>query len=167
MPQLNKGGKFVFGLSIIGNQNKIQIPEQAILEYSITKDDNIIIFTGAKATGGFCITSHALLSNSKLKHILDDCPALACCQLQEGSFIRYKGRGYSWLTISPSGVIQLPAQTMKYLNLSVGDTLMSIRSSDIAFTMGAKGPLMEKIHSYTGTITEYRIIDKENSYDQS
>lgn len=47
MPQLNKGGKFVFGLSIIGNQNEIQIPEQAIIEYSITKNDKIIIFTGA------------------------------------------------------------------------------------------------------------------------
>ena len=165
MPQLNKGGKFVFGLSVIGDQNEMQIPEQAIREYNITKDDKIIIFTGSKATGGFCITSHALLSNSKLKHILDDCPALACCQLQEGSFIRYKGRGYSWLTISPSGVIQLPAQNMKYLNLSVGDTLMSIRSSDIAFTMGARGPLMDKVHSYNGIIPEYRIIDKEHSYD--
>lgn len=165
MPQLNKGGKFVFGLSIIGNHNEIQIPEQAIIEYSITKDDKIIIFTGAKATGGFCVTSHSLLSNSKLKHILDDCPALAGCKLQEGSFIRYKGRGYSWLTISPTGVIRLPKQTIEYLNLSAGDTLMSIRSSDIAFTMGAKGPLMEKVHSYNGIIPEYRMIDKENYYD--
>ncbi len=165
MPQLNKGGKFVFGLSMIGNHNEIQIPEQAIIEYSITKDNKIIIFTGAKATGGFCVTSHALLSNSKLKHILDDCPALAGYELQEGSFIRYKGRGYSWLTTSPSGVIRLPEQTMEYLNLSAGDTLMSIRSSDIAFTMGAKGPLMDKVHSYNGIIPEYRITDKENSYD--
>lgn len=165
MPQLNKGGKFVFGLSIIGDQNKIQIPEQAIREYSIAKEGKIIIFTGANATGGFCITSHVLLSNSKLKHILDDCPALAGYELQEGRFIRYKGRGYSWLTISPSGVIRLPEQTMEYLNLSAGDTLMSIRSSDIAFTMGAKGPLMDKVHSYNGIIPEYRIIDKENSYD--
>ncbi len=87
--------------------------------------------------------------------------------MQEGSFIRYKGRGYSWLTISPSGVIRLPERTMEYLNLLVGDTLMSIRSSDIAFTMGAKGPLMDKVYSYNGIIPEYRIIDKENSYDES
>ena len=158
MPQLNKGGKFVFGLSMIGNNNEIQIPEQAIREYNITKEGKIIIFTGAKATGGFCITSHALLSNSKLKHIMDDCSALAGYELPEGSFIRYKGRGYSWLTISSSGVIRLPEQTMEYLNLSAGDSLMSIRSSDIAFTMGAKGPLMEKVHSYKGMIPEYRLV---------
>lgn len=165
MPQLNKGGKFVFGLSVIGDQNEMQIPEQAIREYNITKDDKIIIFTGANATGGFCITSHVLLSNSKLKHILDDCPALAGYELQEGSFLRYKGRGYTWLAISPSGVIRLPEHTMKYLNLSVGDALMSIRSSDIAFTMGARGPLMDKVHSYNGIIPEYRIIDKEENYE--
>lgn len=157
MPQLNKGGKYVFGLSIIGNQNGIQIPEQALAEYNITKEGKIIIFTGAKVTGGFCITNHALLSNSKLKHILDDCPTLASYDLQEGRFIPYKGRGYSWLTISPSGVIRLPDYTMEYLNLAVGDTLMSIRSSDIAFTMGAKGPLMDKVHAYDGEIFEYRV----------
>ena len=37
------------------------------------------------------------------------------------------------------------------------DTLMSIKSSDIAFTMGARGPLMDKVHSYPGHIKEYRV----------
>lgn len=36
---------------------------------------------------------------------------------------------------------------------------MAIKSSDIAFTMGAKGPLMDKVHSYSGQIKEYRIAD--------
>lgn len=157
MPQLNKGGKYVFGLSIIGNQNGIQIPEQALSEYNIAKKGKVIIFTGAKATGGFCVTNHTLLSNSKLKHILDDCPLLASCNLEEGSFIQYKGRSYSWLTISPSGVIRLPNYAMEYLNLSAGDTLMCIKSSNIAFTMGAKGPLMDRVRAYKGTIPEYRI----------
>ena len=35
--------------------------------------------------------------------------------------------------------------------------LMSIKSSDIAFTMGARGPLMDKVHSYPGHIKEYRV----------
>ena len=30
--------------------------------------------------------------------------------------------------------------------------LLSIRSSDIAFTMGAKGPLLEKAETYDGEI---------------
>ena len=79
--------------------------------------------------------------------------------LDEGEFVRYKGRGYAWLYISQDGVVRLPENTMRYLNLSCGDILMAIKSSDIAFTMGAKGPLMDKVHSYSGQIKEYRIAD--------
>ena len=48
--------------------------------------------------------------------------------------------------------VQLPQKTLKFLNLKAGDRLMSIRSSDIAFTMGAKGPLIEKGMNYPGQI---------------
>lgn len=44
---------------------------------------------------------------------------------------------------------------MNELNLCIGTELLSIRSSDIAFTMGAKGPLLEKVHNYTGKIQRY------------
>lgn len=53
MPQLNKGGKFVFGLSVIHPDLTIHIPPQALLEYDATRDGKIIIFTGSKITGGF------------------------------------------------------------------------------------------------------------------
>lgn len=33
--------------------------------------------------------------------------------------------------------------------------LLSIRSSDIAFTMGAKGPLLERAYAYPGGIERY------------
>lgn len=81
MPQLNKGGKFVFGLSVIRSDLTIHIPPQALLEYDTTRDGKVIIFTGSKITGGFCVATYSLLSNSKLKHILEDCPALRDCLL--------------------------------------------------------------------------------------
>ncbi len=34
MPQLNQGGKFIFGLSVINPDLTIHIPPQALLEYS-------------------------------------------------------------------------------------------------------------------------------------
>lgn len=155
MPQLNKGGKFVFGLSEISSKYTIQIPEPALRMYGVANDDKIIIFTGSKITGGFCVTSKKLLSQSKLKHILDECPELSTYSINEGDFIRYKGRGYSWLFISSSGIVQLTKGSMEYLNLKVGHQLMCIKSSDIAFTMGAEGPLMDKVHNYKGTIDLY------------
>jgi len=44
---------------------------------------------------------------------------------------------------------------MNYLDLKAGTKLMCIKSSDIAFTMGVKGPLMDKIHEYNGKIDLY------------
>ena len=157
MPQLNKGGKYVFGLSAISNRREILFPAETLEQYPIQKEGRIIIFTGSKITGGFCVTSKQLLGQSKLKHILDDCSALSQYTIDEGEFVRYKGRGYTWLHISQNGVVRLPENTMRYLNLSCGDILMSIKSSDIAFTMGARGPLMDKVHSYPGHIKEYRV----------
>lgn len=44
---------------------------------------------------------------------------------------------------------------MKDLEIKVGDRLLSIRSSNIAFTMGARGSLIDKANSYKGKIEVY------------
>lgn len=155
MPQLNKGGKFVFGLSVVRDDLTIHIPPQALSEYNATQDGKVIIFTGSKITGGFCVTTYSLLSSSKLKHILEDCPALRDGLLSTGEFIQYKGRKYAWLGIDSTGVIKLPQSTLEVLELQSGMELLSIRSSDIAFTMGANGPLLEKAHNFHGEIERY------------
>lgn len=124
-------------------------------EYGPTRDGKVIIFTGSKITGGFCVTTYPLLSNSRLKHIWGECPELRDCQLSEGEFIQYKGRKYAWLGIDKRGVIKMPQSTLSVLNLQSEMELLSIRSSDIAFTMGAKGPLLEKAHNFQGEIERY------------
>ena len=65
MPQLNKGGKFVFGLSIIYPDLTIHIPPKTLLEYDATRDGKVIIFTGSKITGGFCVTTLSLIHISE------------------------------------------------------------------------------------------------------
>lgn len=155
MPQLNKGGKFVFGLSVIHPDLTVHIPPQALSEYHAAQDGKVIIFTGSKITGGFCVTTYSLLSHSKLKHILEDCPELRDCHISEGEFVQYKGRKYTWLYIDQNGVMKLPYSTLEVLELQAGMELLSIRSSDIAFTMGAKGPLLQKAHNFQGSIDKY------------
>lgn len=76
-------------------------------------------------------------------------------QLSEGEFIKYKGRKYAWLGIDSNGIIKLPQSTLEVLELQSGMELLSIRSSDIAFTMGAKGPLLEKAYNFRGEIERY------------
>ncbi len=110
MPQMNKGGKFIFGKSLIRDDLTIHLPTQALTEYNATAEGKVYLFTGSKVTGGFCVTRKGLLEPSKLGHILTDNPALQNYQTTEGN---------------------------------------------IAFTMGATGPLLEKAENYKGDIKLY------------
>lgn len=150
---MNKGGKFIFGRSVIQADGSIQVPPQAIEEYKITAEQKVYLFTGSKSTGGFCVTRKGLLEPSKLRHILTDNPSLQSYACESGEFILYKGRSYCWVEISPAGRIVLTKGMMDFLQIEPHMKLLSIRSSDIAFTMGAKGPLVEKSNNYEGEIS--------------
>lgn len=155
MPQMNKGGKFIFGKSLIRQDGTIRFPTQATDEYHIADEGKVYLFTGSKVTGGFCVTRKGLLLPSKLGHILTDTPELMNYTAEKGRFIGYKGRSYCWTDISETGVIRLTEEMMDFLHLRPDMQLLSIRSSDIAFTMGAKGPLLEKSENYEGDIPLY------------
>ncbi len=155
MPQMNKGGKFIFGKSIIRNDGIIQLPEQAIHEYNISSEGKVYLFTGSKSTGGFCITRKGLLEPSKLGHILSDNPELKDYSASQGKFIKYKGHSYAWVEISPDGKIVLDDEMISFLKLDIGMKLLSIRSSNIAFTMGAYGRLMDESMKHENEIHVY------------
>ena len=76
MPQMNKGGKFIFGKSLIRSDGSLQFPPQAIQEYNIATEGKVYLFTGSKSTGGFCVTRKGLLEPSKLGHIVTETPEL-------------------------------------------------------------------------------------------
>lgn len=152
MPQMNKGGKFIFGKSLIRDGGEIMLPPMAVNEYSIASEGRVYLFTGSKSTGGFCVTRRGLLEPSKLGHILSENPPLRDFETQEGQFLSYKGRAYCWCSITESGAIALTEEMLSFLHLTRGMELLSIRSSDIAFTMGAKGPLLDKEKQFGGEI---------------
>lgn len=154
MPQMTKGGKYIFGWSRIGENGVRTFPTMAVEEYKLQEETYIYIVSGSKQTGGFCVMTEPLLSNSKLQNILEENPNLAERRLEEGEFISYKGRKYGWLTLKDNS-IHLSTPLMKDLEIKVGDRLLSIRSSDIAFTMGARGSLIDKANSYKGQIEIY------------
>ena len=120
MPQMNKGGKFIFGKSLIRDDLTIHFPTQALTEYNATAEGKDYLFTGSKVTGGFCVSRKGLLEPSKLGHILTDNPALQNYQTAEDEFVKYKGRSYCWINISENGVIQFNQQILDFLNLKIG-----------------------------------------------
>jgi hypothetical protein len=56
MPQLSKGGKYVFGWSKIQKDARIRLPDQAIQEYGLIPGDPIILMSGSKTSGALCVS---------------------------------------------------------------------------------------------------------------
>lgn len=65
MPQMNKGGKFIFGKSLVRDDLSIHMPAQAISEYDITSEKKVYLISGSKATGGFIVSRKGLLYQDK------------------------------------------------------------------------------------------------------
>ena len=156
MPQIAKGGKFVFGWSIINTEGCVKIPEMTFKEYNLSTDNNAILISGSKKSGGFCVSNYSLMKKSIMNGLFTEHPEIKDFAFTEGVCIKYKGRLYCWVKIGSKGIIKLPEHTMKSFNLKPNDKLLSIRGSDIAFVLAAKGPLIEAAINYEGVIDEYK-----------
>jgi hypothetical protein len=53
MPQLTKGGKWVFGWCVVGLDGEIQIPPEAYIEYGFQPDETVVITLGSRHSGGY------------------------------------------------------------------------------------------------------------------
>ncbi len=155
MPLVTKGGKYIFGWSRVNDDLTIQLPKPAVDEYAITAEGKVILISGSKRTGGFIVTRKGLLLASKIGNILKENPSLSSYETEEGQFIKYKGRLYCWCGLPETGMLGLKEEMIEALDISAGDMLLSIRSSDIAFCMGQKGELIERAQNYQGKIVVY------------
>ena len=155
MPQISKGGKFVFGWSIINPKGYVKIPEITFNEYGLSTDENVILFSGSKTSGGFCVSNRTLINKSIIKGLFVEHPEINDYSLNEGDCVKYKGRLYSWSKIHPEGILRLFPHTMKLFSVKPGDKPLSIRGSNIAFVLAVKGPIIEAANRYGGIIDEY------------
>ncbi len=67
MPQLEKGGKWVFGWCVVGSNGKIQIPPEAFIEYGFKAGALCEVTKGSQKSGGFAICKPENLMNSPVK----------------------------------------------------------------------------------------------------
>ena len=148
MPQLSKGGKYVFGWSRIHADGGVYIPDEAEREYRLKPNERVILISGSKRSGGFVVAKKSLVEQSAMAAVLTQTPTLAQFQIEEGQTIKFKGRLYGWVRMHPKGLIVLPSHTLEVFHIKPGDRLLSIRGSNIAFVMGAKGPIIEKAREY-------------------
>jgi len=155
MPQIAKGGKFIFGWSTVSLTGCVKIPEMTFNEYNLSTDRNVILISGSKKSGGFCVSNYTLMRPSIMNGLFLEYPEIKDYSCKEGECIKFKGRLYCWIKLQPEGVIKLPDYTMKSFDIKPGNKLLSIRGSNIAFVLAVKGPLIEAANNYKGVIDEY------------
>jgi hypothetical protein len=145
MPQITKGGKFIYGWSLINEDYSVYLPPQVVREYNINRSGKIILMSSSKITGGFCVSSKKLFLNSKLSSLTSKLGDVFDYRTEKEELIFYNDRFFTWTNIDEKGSIRLNKKTLDYLELKVSERLLVIRSSSLAFTLGAKGPIFERV----------------------
>ena len=143
MPQLVKGGKHVFGWTLVGDKGKIIIPPEALEEYGLRESDKLIMIPGSKTSGGFGLGTQKILKESPLGTVLDANPALKNFRVSEKEVIEYRGKPYCWTKLINQG-ISVPPDTLKRYGIEVGDRLLVIRGSGLALGFAVRGPIVEE-----------------------
>jgi hypothetical protein len=116
MPQLVKGGKWVFGWVIVGSQGELAIPPEARDEYGFQAGEEILFLPGSRTSGGFGLSTPRLL-------------AQMAAQVQ----MRVLARGHFGM----DGQAMVP----KEVGMGSGKRLLVVRGSGRALGFLARGPI--------------------------
>jgi hypothetical protein len=119
MPQLVKGGKWVFGWVIVGPSGTLTIPPEARDEYGFRVGDEVIFFPGSRSSGGFAVAHARLL-------------ATMSAPLQAGSL----GRGF----VDERGRVKVSVE----VEVKPSDRLLAVRGSGRALGFVARGPIYDE-----------------------
>jgi bifunctional DNA-binding transcriptional regulator/antitoxin component of YhaV-PrlF toxin-antitoxin module len=144
MPQLVRGGKYVYGWSKVSDQGRIPVPSEAMNEYGFKEFDKVIVMSGSRRSGGFAVTTPALLAGSPLAAALNRFPRLRTFQMPEAMVLRAEGRPYCWTSIREGGHMTLPEQTLREYEVIPGDRLLVVRGSALALGFALRGPLVDE-----------------------
>lgn len=65
MPQLSKGGKWIFGWVVVGQHREIVIPPEAYEEYGFKPGEEIVFLHGSRTSGGFGLGRNEVLQHKE------------------------------------------------------------------------------------------------------
>jgi bifunctional DNA-binding transcriptional regulator/antitoxin component of YhaV-PrlF toxin-antitoxin module len=149
MPRLVKGGKYVYGWSEVSSEGRIVVPDEALRDYQLKIPCKVILLSGSRSSGGFALTTVALLRKSVLSNMLDENPQLFGFELPEGEIMTIAGKPYCWVTLNQDGRITVPLETMKEYGVNPRDQLLSVRGSHLALGFCVKGPLIDEAEKHS------------------
>ena len=149
MPQLAKGGKYIFGWCIIGEDGSIALPEEARQEYKFQAGERVILLPGSHTSGGFSIARKSIIEQSRLSHILAQNTDLAEFRIKEGKTINIGGKSLCWIAIRNNGQLLLPPQTLEAYGVKPGDYLLAGRGSYVGLAMVVKGSIVDEARKHS------------------
>jgi hypothetical protein len=117
MPQLSKGGKWVFGWAIVGPDKDVMIPGAAYQEYAFHQDDPVVFTLESRRSGGFGLGHREKVSSSMIHS-------------------RIIGEGL----IGQEMHISLPAT----VDINPREQLLVVRGSNLALGFLLRGPIVDE-----------------------
>jgi len=123
MPQLVKGGKWVFGWVIVGPEGEIPIPPEAWQEYGFQVGEETFFMPGSRTSGGFGVSAARLMRGAS--------SAFAS---------RFQERALARGQFSQAGRLRLPSEA----GVTPGDRLLVVRGSGFGLGFIARGRIYEE-----------------------
>jgi len=120
MPRLTKGGKWVYGYVVVGDDRYMRLPYDTCSDYGFREGDAVVFLTGGAATGGFELGT-------------PECVAGLMASRMLGRSIVEAGRR-----------IRVPED----VDLTQGQPLLAVRKNTRTLAMIEKGPLYEAAAAY-------------------
>lgn len=117
MPQLAKGGKWVFGWAIVNDEMTILIPPTAYAEYKFDANEPVVFLQGSRRSGGFGLGKKNKIAGSIIHSRI----------VEEGS-------------IQENMQITLP----HFIAAAAGEKFLVVRGSNYALGFLKKGPIVEE-----------------------
>ena len=152
MPQLVKGGKHVFGWSVISEEGRIMVPPEACQEYNYKFMDKIIIISGSQTSGGFSLIKVNQIAKSFLSNLFNEFPDLKRNDFPKNQIIKSGKRKICWVLIDENCSISLSNDVLNQFDTRIGQKILAARGSGLGLSFIAKGPIYKEalIHEELG-----------------
>jgi uncharacterized protein (DUF4213/DUF364 family) len=140
MPQLVKGGKWIFGWVIVGPRREIHLPPEAYQAYGFRAGEPVVYLRGSRRSGGFSIGRLEKVEKSKVPLHL---------------------RAFGLGKIGLDSQIEIPLEA----GIQPGDRLLVVRGSGMALSLLRQGPIYAlalkhaEIETFGGRISKMELLN--------
>ncbi|MBN1453981.1 MAG: hypothetical protein JW963_23400 [Anaerolineales bacterium] len=119
MPQLVKGGKWVFGWTIVSSAGEVRIPPEAYAEYGFQSGEQVVFLPGSRRSGGCSVARREMLAGSQISRAQ-----------------RMLGEGW----VGENERVAFPSMA----GFQTGERLLVVRGSGLALGFVQRGPIYEE-----------------------